>query len=127
MNIIKIILLIFLFNLTGVQKSLAKNDDFCVWNDINALKKFSASSLCLTGEFFTKQNSSIIDRLSIGLKGDHAFKPWLSGGAGFSLLNFNRLTYHENVDRFYFQIEPNWHLSNFFFCFRERMQITLYP
>lgn len=127
MHAIKIILLLLLFSLAGLRKATAKSDDFCVWNDINAIKKFRTSSISVFSEFFTKQNSSIIDRLSIGLKGDHAIKPWLSGGAGFSLLNFNRITYHENVDRFYLQLEPNWHLANFFFSFRERMQITLYP
>lgn len=127
MKVLKIILLIFLINLSGLKRSEAKSDDFCVWNDINAIKKFRTSSVGMTGEFFTKQNSSIVDRLSIGIKGEHAFKPWLSGGVGFSLLNFNRITYHENVDRFYFQMEPNWHVANFFFSFRERMQITLYP
>jgi len=127
MNIIKIILLLFLFNLAAVKRSTAKSDDFCVWNDINAIKKFRTSSVSLYGEFYTKQNSSIIDKLSIGLKGDHAFKSWLTGGAGFSLMNYNRITYHENIDRFYFQMEPSWHLSHFYFGFRERMQITLYP
>ena len=127
MYTVKIILLILLFNLAGLQKSSAKSNDFCVWNDVNLIKKFRTSSIGVIGEFFTKQNSSIVDRLSIGLKGDHAFKPWLSGGVGCSLLNFNRITYHENVDRFYFQLEPNLHLANFFFYFRERMQITLYP
>ena len=51
----------------------------------------------------------------------------LNAGGGYLLMNFNRPGFNELRDRFYFQVEPSWHLSKFLFSFRERLQITLYP
>ena len=123
----KILVALLLFTLIGTSKLNAKENDFGVWFDYSATKKIRSVTFGILGEFYTIDNSSRIDRISLGLKGDYQFLPWLSAGAGNVVINFYRVGYIELADRIYFQLEPSWHHSDFYFSFRERMQITLYP
>ena len=127
MNIRKILLTILLFNLLGISTTTAKVNDSGIWIDYSAIKKFHSATFGLVGEFYTIDNTSKVDRLSFGLKGDYQFRPWLSAGAGYMLINFFRVGYTELSDRIYFQVEPSWHRSDFYFSFRERFQMTLFP
>jgi hypothetical protein len=127
MKFVKIFFLILLFSISCLTELNAGTRDFCLWSDINLVKKIRSNSFSLFSEFYTRNNSSTIDRTSFGLRADHAFSQRLSAGIGYSLLNFNRTDYHELVNRFYFQLEPSFHLAKIYFTFRERMQITLYP
>lgn len=124
---IKAFPLILLFSLFWLNDSDASSRDFCLWTDFNFVKKIRSNSFSVYSEFYTKNNSSRTDRISIGFRGEHVFSQRLSGGIGYSLLNFNRTGYHELVDRFYLQLEPSFHLAKIYFTFRERMQITLFP
>jgi hypothetical protein len=123
----KILIAFLLFNLIGISEINAKENDFGVWFDYSATKKFHNATFGILGEFYTFDNSNKVDRLSFGLKGDYQFLPWLSAGAGYVLINFYRVGYTELADRFYFQVEPSWHHSDFYFSFRERIQITAFP
>jgi hypothetical protein len=127
MNKRKILVAFIFFNLLIITNLTAKENDFGVWFDYSATKKVRSATFGLLGEFYTFDNSSKVDRLSFGLKGDYQFLPWLSAGAGYVLINFYRVGYTELADRIYFQVEPSWHHSDFYFSFRERMQITLFP
>jgi len=104
-----------------------KKSDFGVWNDLSVMKKIRSTSLGLFEEFYTKENSRSIDKMSIGVKGDYSVAHWLKAGAGYALMNFVHPGYNELRDRFYVQAEPFWHLSKFIFSFRQRMQLILYP
>ena len=123
----KTIAIILLLTITGVNNLFAKDKDFGVWLDLAATRKIRSATIGLMGEFYTLNNSSSIERTSVGLKGDYSFLPFLSAGVGYLLMNYKCHGYNELRDRFYFQVEPSWHLSDFFFSFRERLQITLYP
>ena len=123
----KILFVFLLFNLSVVTEITAKENDFGVWIDYSAIKKFHSATFGLVGEFYTIDNSSKVDRLSCGLKGDYQFLPWLSAGTGYMLINFYRAGYNELADRIYIQVEPSWHHSDFYFSFRERMQMTFFP
>lgn len=112
---------------SAVTCAWAKKNDFGIWTDFAAIKKIHATTLGLTGEVFTKENSSTLDRMSIGLKGDYPLFSWLSAGAGFSLLNFYRDDYQELAERFYLQAVPTLHFNKLLIGFRERIQMTLYP
>jgi len=104
-----------------------KKTNFGVWNDLSVMRKIRSTSLGLFGEFYTKENSRSIDKMSIGVKGDVSVAHWLNAGAGYALMNFVHPGYNELRDRFYVQAEPFWHLSKFIMSFRQRMQLTLYP
>lgn len=121
------IILLLLLTFTGVSKLIAEETDTRTWIDLFATKKIRSATLGILGEIYTINNNSSIERTSIGAKGDYSFFPWLSMGTGYILLNFKRPGYHELASRFYFQAEPSWQLSKFFFSFRERVQITLFP
>lgn len=123
----RILVLFLLFNLLGITKISAKVNDFAVWNDYSAVKKIRSATFGIFGEFYTIDNSSRIDRISLGLKGDYQFLPWLSAGTGYTLINFYRIGFNELADRLYIQLEPSWHHSDFYFSLRERMQSTMYP
>jgi len=127
MTVNKKIFLLFLLLFTGINKNFAEETDTRTWIDLFATKKIRSATIGLIGEIYTINHNTSIERTSIGLKGDYELFPWLSTGTGYILVNFNHPGYHELANRFYFQAEPSWHLSNFFFSFRERLQITLYP
>ena len=123
----KTIAIILLFTVTGTNNLFARDKDFGVWLDLAATRKVRSATIGLMGEFYTLNNSSSIERTSIGLEGNYSFLPCLNAGVGYLLMNYNHPAYDELRDRFYFHVEPSWHFSNFFFSFRERLQITLYP
>ncbi len=127
MNFRKIFVFIVLFCASGMTKILAGDKDFGVWLDLAATKKIRSATLGLVSEILTRENSNTLNRISIGLKGDYSFLPWLSAGAGYNLINFYRTGYQELADRFYFQVVPSWRYSNFYFSFRERLQVTMFP
>jgi hypothetical protein len=127
LKLIKIVAITLLFYFSGMTSAFAKKNDFGVWLDLAATKKIHSATFGLISEIYTRNNSSTLDRLSIGLKGDYQFLPWLSAGAGNVVINFFRAGYTELADRFYLQVEPSWHHSHFYCTFRERMQITLFP
>ena len=127
LKLTKIVAFTLLFYFSGMTSAFSKKNDFGVWLDLSATKKIHAATFGLISEIYTRNNSSTLDRVSIGLKGDYQFLPWLSAGAGNVVINFFRAGYTELADRIYFQVEPSWHLSHFYYTFRERMQITLFP
>ena len=123
----KLFLLLFLLQFSAISNSFAKDFDTGAWIDLAATKKIHAVTFGLIGEYYFSENISTIERTSIGLKCDGQLFPWLSAGAGYLLMNFKRPGYLELRNRYYFQMEPSWHLSKFYFCFRERMQATFFP
>lgn len=123
----KTIILLLVLMIAGTNKIIAKETDTRTWIDLFVTKKIGSATVGLIGEIYTINHNTAIERTSIGMKGDYEFFPWLSTGAGYVLLNYKHPGYHELANRFYFQAEPSWHLSRFFFSFRERVQITLYP
>lgn len=127
MRLSKISFFVLLFCILGVSEIFAKENDFGVWLDLAATKKIHSTTIGLISEIYTRNNSSTFDRLSIGLKGDYAVLPWLSTGAGYTLINFFRTGYQELADRVYIQLIPSWHHNRFFFSFRERLQMTMFP
>jgi len=127
MKFLRASIFISILTLTGVNCLSAKESDTRTWIDLFATKKIKATTVGLIGEIYTMDNNSTLERLSIGLKGDYSFFPWLSAGTGYVLINFNHQVYHELASRIYFQAEPSWHVARFLFSFRERLQITLYP
>jgi hypothetical protein len=127
MKFLRALIFISILTLTGVNCLYAKESDTRTWIDLFATKKIKATTLGLIGEIYTMDNNSTLERLSIGVKGDYSFFPWLNAGTGYVLINFNHQLYHELASRIYFQAEPSWHVNRFLFGFRERLQITLYP
>lgn len=105
----------------------AKDNDFASWMDLSASKSWHAASLGIMGEFYTRDNSTTLERTSIGLKGEYAFTPWLFAGSGYLLMNYKRPGYMELRNRYYFQLEPIWHRARFEISMRERVQITNFP
>ncbi len=127
MKVKKTIILLLVLIFTGINKISAEETDTRTWIDLFATKKIRSATIGLIGEIYTINHNTSIERTSIGLKGDYSFFPWLSAGTGYILVNFQHPGYHELAHRFYFQAEPAWKLSRFFFSFRERLQVTLYP
>ncbi len=127
MKFLSTLIFISVLILTGVNSLSAKESDTRTWIDLFATKKIKAATVGLVGEIYTMDNNSTVERTGIGLKGDYSFLPWLSAGTGYVLLNLHQQGYHEMANRFYFQVEPSWHVGRFMFSFRERLQITLYP
>ena len=127
MKFLRGLIFISILTLAGVNSLSAKESDSRTWIDLFATKKIKATTVGLIGEIYTMDNNSTLERLSIGLKGDYSFFPWLSAGTGYVLINFNHQVYHELASLLYFQAEPSWHVARFLFSFRERLQITLYP
>jgi hypothetical protein len=123
----KIFFFIVLFSIVWVSEIFAKKNDSGVWLDLAATKKIHSTTIGLVSEIYTRNNSSTLDRLSIGLKGDYSFLPWLSAGTGYVLIDFFRAGYRELADRFYLQVVPSWRCDNFSFSFRERLQMTIFP
>jgi hypothetical protein len=122
----KTLTLLLLLLFSGKFSLHAKENDFGVWLDFSVMKKFHKAAFGVVGEFYTRANSSSIDRTSIGFKGDYAIRPWLLAGAGYTWMNFKRPGYLELRERFYFQLLPILRYSNFNFYIRERLQGTLY-
>lgn len=87
------------FTLIGLNELTAKEKDSGIWIDYSAVKKIGSATFGILGEFYTIDNSSKIDRISLGLKGDYQFLPWLSAGTGNVLINFYRIGYTELADR----------------------------
>lgn len=127
LKLFKIVVCILLFYFSGMGGIFAKKNDSGVWLDMSASKKIHSATVGFISEIYTKNNSSTLDRLSIGLKGDYSFRPWLSAGTGYVLIDFFRTGYRELADRFYFQVVPSWRRDNFSFSFRERLQLTIFP
>jgi hypothetical protein len=123
----KIFALLALLTTLFLNNLAAKDHDFCTWIDLTAVKKYHAATFGLVGEIYTKQNSSTLERVSLGVKGDYSIYHWLSAGAGFLFMEFKHPGEYELRKRFYFQVEPSWQHANLAFSFRERVQITQYP
>lgn len=123
----KTLTLLFLLLFSGKLTSYAKEKDSGIWLDFAAVKKIQKLSLGVVGEFYTRANSTSIDRISVGFKGEYRILHWLNGGAGITWMNFKLPGFVERRQRFYFQVEPYWKYSDFTFFLRERLQCTLYP
>lgn len=119
---------ISLLLLTWLTTALqAKDNDFASWMDLSASKSWHATTLGIMGEFYTRDNSTTLERTSIGLKGEYALTPWLFAGSGYLLMNYKRPGYMELRNRYYLQLEPVWHHARFELSMRERIQITSFP
>lgn len=125
MNVkIKILVLIFLF---AFNKLYAQSNDLGVWIDLLASKKIKSGSLALNGEFYTKDNSKTIDRISIGFEGNYPVTSFMTFNAGYLLMNYNMTDYREIRNRFFSTLAVKWRLSDFVFSHRERIQLTRKP
>lgn len=127
MNNIKILFFLLLLSLTGTAASKAADKTAGIWTEMSASKRVRSFVFGLTSEVLTKENSSTLERVGIGLKADYSLFKWMNAGVGYSLMDFKKTGYFELKDRFYMQLEPLWHFSNFVCSLRERLQVTITP
>lgn len=120
-------LLMILLCVLGSNNLFAKDNDFASWIDASATKSWRSTTLGFMGEFYTRENSSTLERTSLGLKGEYTLAKWLYAGGGYLLMNYKRPGYMELRNRFYFQLEPVWRIAKFEVSLRERVQVTLFP
>ena len=127
MNKIKIqfFLLLLSMAVSGVLK--AADNTAGIWTEMAASKRVHSFVFGVTSELLTKENSSALERVGIGLKADYSLLKWMNAGVGYSLIDFKRTDYFELKDRYYVQLEPLWHFSNFMCSLRERLQVTVAP
>ncbi len=124
MNNIKTILLILFCNLSVLISSSAENKTAGIWTEIAVSKTIRSFVLGVNSEVMTKENGRTLDRIGLGFKADYQFLKWLNTGVGFEFIDFKRISYYELKGRYYIQLEPLFHFSNFFCSFRERLQFT---
>ena len=105
----------------------AQDDDFGLWLDAFANKKYSSSEFSLYSEFYTYNNNRSIDRVSIGLEGDRDVFSFMKAGVGYLLMNKNKTGNYELRHRFYTNVKFKWEVFNLRFSLRERYQVTRYP
>jgi len=120
----KIFILLFMLLFTSV--SWAQTNDFGIWTNISAEKKLGKWDFLGETEFRTKENTTNIDRWSIGLTGDYQlFKP-VEIGAGYEFIYFNDTEYLDFQPRHRATIfvTGKQNLGNFTFTLRERIQLT---
>lgn len=116
-----------IFLLLIVLKGFSQENDWGSWMDVDVMRKINSASFGLMGEFYTKNQLQSIERMSIGAKGEYAFTPAVSCGAGYLLMNYFKTGYHEYRNRLYAQTEYKKNISRLTFGLRERMQFTFYP
>lgn len=121
----KRITLILLVTLS--YNSFAQEDDFGLWLDAIAQKKYTSSEFALYSELFTNNNNRAIDRISIGLEGDQKVFKFMKIGLGYLLMNKNTTDDYVLRHRFYSNAKFSWKVSNLKLSFRERLQVTRYP
>ena len=119
--------ILVLFLLLVFDQLHAQSIDSGIWIDFSATRKIKSASVSLDGEFYTKDNSQKIDRNSIGLEGNYPVTSFLQVDAGYLLMNYTIKDYHEIRNRFFTAFEIEWHLSEFVFNHRERIQLTRKP
>ncbi|WP_119438373.1 DUF2490 domain-containing protein [Maribellus luteus] len=105
----------------------AQDDDFGLWLEAFANKKYSSSEFSLYSEFYTYNNNRSIDRISIGLEGDRDVFSFMKAGVGYLLMNKNKTEDYELRHRFYANVKFKWEVFNLRFSLRERYQLTRYP
>lgn len=113
--------------LLALPKLYAQSDDYGVWIDLSADKKIKSGNLALNSEIYTKNNSQSLERISIGLEGDYPINSFLTANAGYLLMNYKLSDSYEIRNRFFSTLSAKWHLSNFVFSHRERIQLTRKP
>ena len=121
------LILSFLFIFLADNSLSAQKTDWGSWIDLSAIKKLRATTLSLNGEFYTKQNIREIDRISIGLEGNHAITSFAGVGVGYLLMNSHKNENYELRNRFYTHLILKWQLANFSFSHQERFQLTQFP
>ncbi len=127
MNRIKTIILVIFFSLAGAIVSKATDKTTGIWIDMAVTKKVHSFILGITSEVLTKNDWTTLERVGLGCKADYPLFKWLNAGVAFSFLDFKRTGYYELKERYYVQLEPFWHISNFYFSFRERLQLSVSP
>lgn len=122
-RLLRIIVLIavLLFTLNKLQ---AQSDDFRVWIDLSAYREIKSATIAINGEFYTKDNSQIIERTSVGVDGSYSINSFLTLDSGYLLMNYFRTDYRKIRNRFYSTATFKWQISNFVFSHRERIQLT---
>lgn len=121
-NVFKFLVLIILS-----CNASAQDDDFGLWLEAFANKKYSSSEFSLYSEFYTDNNNRSIDRVSIGLEGDHNVFSFMKAGGGYLLMNKNKTEDYELRHRFYANVKFKWEVFNLRFSLREGYQLTRYP
>ncbi len=127
MNNIKIIFVLLLSGIASTRVSKAADKTAGIWTEMAASKKVHSFVFGLTSEVLTRENSSTLERVGVGLKADYSLLKWMNAGVGYSLMDFKKTGYFELKDRFYMQLEPLWKFSNFICSLRERLQVTVTP
>ena len=119
--------LVVLFFLCAISNLYAQPGDSGIWIDFAATKEIKKARFSLDCEFYTKDNSRKIDRNSIGLEGNYPITSLILVNAGYLLMNYDMTDYHEIRNRFFSAVKIEWHLSEFVFNHRERIQLTRKP
>lgn len=116
---------LFIF-LSAFLSSQAQTNDFGIWTSVGAEKELGKWNFSGEAELRTKENSTNIDRLSIGLSADYQlFKPIKIGG-GYEFIYFNDTEYLDFQPRHRANlfIQGKQKFGDFTFSLRERVQVT---
>jgi hypothetical protein len=116
----------FLLLLLSTQAIDAQSNDFGIWTSAGADKKLGKFTLSGETELRTKENSSEIDRWSIGLTADYqVFKP-IKFGLGYDFIYFNDSKYSDLQPRHRANvfITGRQKVGNFCISIRERFQLS---
>jgi len=114
------------------------DDDFGVWTEVNVEKKIDSRWSAQGGaELRTRDNSSEIERWSLGADASYKLTSWLKLSAGYTLLRDNNEKWNDDHDklaeywgtrhRFNTSLSGSVSFGNFDLSLRERWQYTYRP
>ncbi len=124
MKIKRLVLLYFLGRLFLPDQCLAQQKDWGVWLDAEANKKIKNTVLALTSEFYTKDKSVDIERISVGTRAAYSPTPYAKGELGYLLMNYNILKKSELRNRIFSSISFQYEIRKLEIACRERIQFT---
>jgi len=122
----KLKICVLLILLSGFLASRAQTNDFGIWTTVGAEKKLGKWELAGEGEFRTKENSTNIDRFSVGLSADYQLFKQLKIGGGYEFIYFNDTEYldFQPRHRANLSVQGKQKFGDFTFSLRERVQAT---
>ncbi len=143
----KLALLLPLFLPIAVQAGDISDNDFGTWLEVGAKKELNhLFSLDASAELRTNDNSTNVDRLSIGVSGTYKMNKYLKFSLGYSFLDsyksekvkevYDEWEKRERVTkshwnarhRFYFEVSPDIKIAKMLrISLRERYQYTFTP
>lgn len=118
--------IIFMILLFCTSLLRAQTNDFGIWTSVGAEKKLGKWNLSGETALRTKENSTAIDRLSLGLSVDYQLLKPIKIGGGYEFIYFNDSEYldYQPRHRANLFVQGKQKIGSFTFSLRERVQFT---